>query len=351
MAWDDLHEPRTPDDRPSKGSGGSPGGGGGKPPFEIPQFQLPKFKPSMFLGIGLVVLLAWILPGLIYFVEPDEEGVVTTFGKYSRSSPPGMYFKFPSPIEHARTPKVTLIRRAEVGIRTTRNGPPQRVPAESLMLTGDQNLIDINLVVQYTVNDAVKFLFNTRNPRKLVKDSAETAIRGIVGSNNIDEALTTGKAEIQIKAKVLIQGLMDKYETGIHVVTVQLQDVSPPQQVAAAFKDVVSAKEDKERMINEAQGYRNTVIPAARGQAAEITLKAEAYREEVIKKSEGDVKRFMSQYEAYKKAPAITRKRIYLETMEEILPEMTKFVMSNDSKGVLPILPLGKNPLLPDSRN
>jgi membrane protease subunit HflK len=351
MAWDDLHEPRSSDDRP-KGSGGPPsGGGGGKPPFDLPQIQIPKFKPSVFLGIGLVVLLAWILPSVVYFVEPDEEGVVTTFGEFSRTSPPGMYFKFPSPIEHARTPKVTLIRRAEVGIRSTRNGPAQRVPAESLMLTGDQNLVDINLVVQYTIKDSVAYLFNTRNPRKLVKDSAETVIRGIIGSNKIDEALTTGKAKIQIDAKVLIQNLMDKYETGIHVVTVQLQDVSPPQQVAAAFKDVVSAREDKERMINEAQGYRNTVIPAARGQAAEITLKAEAYREEVIKKSEGDVNRFMSQYEAYKKAPAVTRKRIYLETMEEILPEMNKFVMSSDNKGVLPILPLGKNPLLPDSRN
>ena len=135
------------------------------------------------------------------------------------------------------------------------------------------------------------------------------------------------------------------------MVTVQLQDVSPPQQVAAAFKDVVSAKEDKERMINEAQGYRNAIIPEARGQAAKITRKAEGYREQVVKRSEGDVKRFISQYNAYKKAPDITRKRIYLETMEEILPQMNKFVMGNDTKGVLPILPLGKNPILPDSRN
>ena len=349
MAWDDLHEPRTPDDRPPKGPGGP--AGGGKSPFDIPQIQMPKFRPSMFIGIGLVILLAWIVPSVVYFVEPDEEGVVTTFGEFTRSNTPGMYFKFPSPIEHVRTPQVSIIRRAEIGIRTNRSGQQQRVPAESLMLTGDQNLVDVNVVVQYKISDAVAYLFNTRNPRKLVKDSAETVIRGIIGSNDIDGALTTGKAEIQIKAKELIQGLLEKYETGIHVVTVQLQDVSPPEQVAAAFKDVVSAKEDKERMINEAQGYRNAIIPEARGEAAKIIHIAEGYREQVIKRSEGDVKRFISQYNAYKKAPKITRKRIYLETMEEILPQMTKYVMGSDNKGVLPILPLGKNPILPNSRN
>ena len=348
MAWDDLHEPRTPEDRPPKGSGGPPGGG--KPPFDIPQIQMPKFRPSMVIGVGLVLLLAWIVPSVVYFVEPDEEGVVTTFGEFTRSNTPGMYFKFPSPIEHVETPKVSIIRRAEIGIRTNRNGPPQRVPAESLMLTGDQNLVDVNLVVQYKIIDAVAYLFNTRNPRKLVKDAAETVVRGIVGSNKIDEALTTGKAEIQIKAREGIQGLLEKYKTGILVVTVQLQDVSPPEQVAAAFKDVVSAKEDKERMINEAQGYRNAVIPEARGQAAEIIHKAEGYRAQVVKRSEGDVKRFMSQYNAYKKAPNITRQRLYLETMEEILPKMDKFVLSNDNNGVLPILPLGKNPLSSGSR-
>ena len=159
MAWDDLHEPRTPDDRPPKGPGGPSGGGGGKPPFDIPQIQMPKFRPSMLFGIGLVILLAWIVPSVVYFVEPDEEGVVTTFGKFSRSSTPGMYFKFPSPIEHVRTPQVSIIRRAEIGIRTNRSGQQQRVPAESLMLTGDQNLVDVNLVVQYKINDAVAYLF------------------------------------------------------------------------------------------------------------------------------------------------------------------------------------------------
>lgn len=349
MAWDDLHEQRPPED-PFKGRGGGPpGGGGGKPPFDIPQLNLPKFKPSMFLGIIILLLLVWIVPGTFYFVEPDEEGVVTTFGKFSRTTGPGLHFKFPSPIEHSFTPKVRQIRRAEIGFRANASGQVQRVPAESLMLTGDQNIVDINLVVQYRISDSVAYLFNVRRPHKLVRDAAETVIRGIIGSRNIDEALTTGKAAIQILSEEQIQKLLDTFEAGIQVVTVQLQGVNPPEQVAGAFKDVVSAREDKERMINEAQGYRNAVIPEARGQAAQILREAEAYREEKIKRAEGDVKRFLSQYEEYRKAPDITRKRIYLETMEEILPTVDKFVMGDQNQGVLPILPLSKNPILPDS--
>ncbi len=342
MPWDDLHEPKGPEDR-FKGGGGQ-GGGSQKPPFDIPQFKVPQFKPSIILGIILLLLVVWIVPGTFYFVEPDEEGVVTTFGKFSRTTSPGVHFKWPSPIEHAATPAIRQVRRAEIGFRTSQGRPLQRVPAESLMLTGDQNIIDINLVVQYRIMDSVKFLFNVRRPHKLIRDAAETVIRGIIGSKNIDEALTTGKAEIQILAKGQIQVLLDRYESGLQVVTIQLQDVHPPEQVEAAFKDVVSAREDKERMINEAQGYRNAVIPEARGQAAKIVREAEGYLEKVIKTAEGDAKRFLQQYAEYKKAPEITRKRIYLETMEEVLPNIKKFIMDNKKGGsVLPILPLGGN--------
>lgn len=339
MPWDDLHEPKGPEDR-FKGGGGSQQ----KPPFEIPQLKIPQFKPSMILGIILLLLIVWIVPGTFYFVEPDEEGVVTRFGKFHHTTSPGLHFKFPSPIEHAATPKIRQVRRAEIGFRASEGRPLQRVPAESLMLTGDQNIIDINLVVQYRIMDSVKYLFNVRRPHKLIRDSAETVIRGIIGSKKIDEALTTGKAEIQVLAKDQIQVLLDRYESGLQVVTIQLQDVHPPEQVEAAFKDVVSAREDKERMINEAQGYRNAVIPEARGQAAKIVREAEGYRERVIKTAEGDTSRFLQQYVEYKKAPDITRKRLYLETMEEILPTVKKFIM-NDKKGngVLPILPLGGN--------
>jgi len=339
MPWDDLHEPKGPEDR-FKGGGGSPQ----KPPFEIPQLKIPQFKPSMILGIILLLLVVWIVPGTFYFVEPDEEGVVTRFGKIHHTASPGLHFKFPSPIEHAATPKIRQVRRAEIGFRAAEGRPLQRVPAESLMLTGDQNIIDINLVVQYRIMDSVKYLFNVRRPHKLIRDSAETVIRGIIGSKKIDEALTTGKAEIQVLAKDQIQVLLERYDSGLQVVQIQLQDVHPPEQVEAAFKDVVSAREDKERMINEAQGYRNAVIPEARGQAAKIVREAEGYRERVIKTAEGDANRFLQQYAEYKKAPDITRKRLYLETMEEILPTVKKFIMDNKKgNGVLPILPLGGN--------
>ena len=339
MPWDDLHEPKGPEDRFR--SGGRQGGSQ-KPPFDIPQIKVPQFKPSMILGIILLLLVVWIVPGTFYFVEPDEEGVVTRFGKFHRTTSPGLHFKFPSPVEHAATPKIRQVRRAEIGFRAAEGRPMQRVPAESLMLTGDQNIIDINLVIQYRIMDSVKYLFNVRRPHKLIRDSAETVIRGIIGSKKIDEALTTGKAEIQVLAKDQIQTLLDRYDSGLQVVTIQLQDVHPPEQVEAAFKDVVSAREDKERMINEAQGYRNAVIPEARGQAAKIVREAEGYRERVIKKAEGDAKRFSQQFAEYKKAPDITRKRLYLETMEEILPTVKKFIMENKKGGgVLPILPLG----------
>jgi len=296
------------------------------------------------MGIALILLLVWLLPSIFYTVGPAEEGVVTRYGKYVRSEPPGLHVKFPSPIEHVSTPKVSIVRRAEIGFRIIDQGPPQKlrnVPAESLMLTGDQNIIDIHLVVQYQIRDTAAYLFNIQQKQKVVRNVAETVLRGIIGSKKIDEALTTGKNEIQILAKQKIQDLLDKYNSGILVVTTQLQDVHPPTQVAAAFKDVVAAREDKERLINEAQGYRNAIIPEARGKAAQIVRQAEGYREQKIKRAQGDAERFLAQYKEYEKAPAITRKRLYLETMEDILPRMSKFLMGTRGGGVLPILPLG----------
>lgn len=298
------------------------------------------------MGILILLLLFWLLPSIFYIVDPDEEGVVTRFGKFIRTETPGMHIKLPSPIEHVNTPKVKKVQREEIGFRILDSGPPAKVrdvPAESLMLTGDQNIIDIDFVVQYRISDTVAYQFNIRKKRKVVRNVAETVIRELIGKKKIDEALTTGKNEIQILAKERIQGLLDKYVSGYQIVAVQLQDVHPPTQVASAFKDVVSAREDKERMINEAQGYRNAVIPEARGRAARIVREAEAYREKKIKESEGDAKRFISQYEEYRKAPAITRKRIYLETMEEILPNMQKYIFGTKSTAPLPIISLGGN--------
>jgi membrane protease subunit HflK len=210
------------------------------------------------------------------------------------------------------------------------------------MLTGDENIVDIDLVVQYHIIDAKNFLFNIRNQPQAVHDVAETTLRGIIGNRPIDDVLTTGKAEIQIQVKETMQELLNKYESGIEILNAQLKDVSPPQPVDFAFKDVQSAKEDKDRLINEAKGYRNSVIPEARGKAAQIIAAAEAYREEVINKAQGDAHRFLAQYKEYKKAPSVTKTRIYLETMEEIYPGMKKVITSGNKSGVLPILSLNK---------
>ncbi len=339
MAWDDLHEPGGQQDRFKGGSRG-PGGG---PQFEIPQIKIPKFKPSVIWWGVVALLLLWILPSVIYFVEQDAEGVVTRFGKYHRTTQPGPHLKMPSPLEIVYKPRVRQVQRAEIGFIINQAGQVQDFPHESLMLTGDQNIVDIDLVVQFDIKDAKDYLFNVRDQEAVVRNAAETVIRGIVGSKQIDEALTTGKEEINTLVEVQIQLLLDKYQSGVRILSTQLQDVHPPAQVASAFNDVVSAREDKERLINEAQGYRFAIIPEARGKAARIVREAEAYREQTVKKSEGDASRFLAQYEEYKKAPDITRKRIYLETMEEIYPNVQKFVMGSKGSGVLPILPLGQN--------
>ena len=345
MSWDDIEDPRPPRDRDRGGRGGrggGPGGGDQGPQFEMPPIKMPPINPSTILAGVVILLLVWIVPSVVYTVAQDEVGVVTRFGEYVRTTPPGLQFKLPSPIEHVQTPTVRKIRAATVGFRQN-NTREQDVPNESHMLTGDENIVDIDLVVQYHIVEAKNYLFNIRNQAQAVHDVAETALRGIIGNRPIDDVLTTGKAEIQIQVKEAMQMLLDKYESGIEILNTQLKDVSPPKAVDFAFKDVQSAKEDKDRLINEAKGYRNSIIPEARGKAAQIVAEAEAYREEVISKAEGDAHRFLAQYKEYRKAPEVTKQRIYLETMEEIYPGMNKVITSGGKSGVLPILPLNKN--------
>ena len=343
MAWDDIHDPGEPRKRGGGGrGGGGPGGEDQGPAFQMPPIKIPKLTPTTLM-IGLAALLAiWIVPSVVYTVAQDEVGVVTRFGEYVRTTPPGLQFKFPSPIEHVETPQVRKVRSSTVGFRQ-RGTQEQDRPNESLMLTGDENIVDIDLVVQYHIIDAKNYLFNVRNQALAVHDVAETSIRGIIGNRPIDDVLTTGKAEIQIQLKDNMQAILNKYESGIEILNTQLKDVSPPGAVDSAFKDVQSAKEDKDRFINEAKGYRNQIIPEARGKSAQIIAAAEGYREEVINKAKGDAHRFLAQYKEYKKAPAVTKKRIYIETMEEIYPSMNKVIISKDQGGVLPILPLTGN--------
>lgn len=322
----------------------------GIPSLRIPKFNLPGFKmPRLPLLIAILGLM-WLATG-IYIIAPDEKGVVLRFGKWVATTDPGPHYHLPTPIETVLKPKVTEVKRIEVGFRTIDQGPPARysdVPRESLMLTGDENILDIDIIVQYRILDPGKFLFNIRDPHVTVRVASEAALREVIGANTIDEALTVGKFAIQENTKRLLQQILDSYESGLQIVAVQLQDVHPPDQVREAFRDVASAKEDKIRLINEAEGYRNAILPETRGRAAQIVNNAEAYMEEKILKAKGDADRFKSVLAEYEKAKDITRTRLYLETMEEILPEMDKFILGGDSgRSVLPILPLGKGSLIP----
>ena len=293
---------------------------------EIPDFN---FK---IMPVVIGVLILWLLSG-IYMVGPDEVGVVRTFGSFSRITQSGLNWKFPSPIETVNTPKVTEVKRIEIGFRTLRNGQYRTVEKESLMLTGDENIVDAEMIVQYKIKEPIDYLFKIVEPELTVREAAEASLRTIVGRNKIDETLTTGKFTIQEETKIQLQSILDKYQSGIHVVAVQLQDVSPPKEVIGAFKDVASAKEDKNRMVNQAEGYRNDVIPKARGEAEAMIRLAEGFKESRIKRSEGDAAKFTTILKEYRKAKNITEKRLYLETMEKVLPGIEKIIVPDKNSG------------------
>jgi len=294
--------------------------------IEIPEFNF-KITPVI---IGVIVL--WLLTG-VYIVGPDEVGVVRTFGEFTRVTQSGLNWKFPAPIETANTPKVTEVKRIEIGFRSMKNGQYRTVEKESLMLTGDENIVDAEMIVQYKIKDPVHYLFKIVGPELTVRQAAEASLRTIVGRNKIDETLTTGKFTIQEETKLQLQSILDMYESGIHVVAVQLQDVSPPKEVIGAFKDVASAKEDKNRMINQAEGYRNDVIPKARGEAEAMIRDAEGFRDSRIKRAEGDAAKFTTILKEYNKAKSITEKRLYLETMEKVLPDIEKIIVPDKDSG------------------
>ena len=295
------------------------------------EVDLPSIGIIPMLGIGLVI---WLLTGA-YVVGPDEVGVVQTFGEHTRVTQSGLNYHLPYPIETVQTPKVTEVKRVEIGFRTMGNNQYRTIEKESLMLTGDENIVDAELIVQYKIKDAASYLFNFVEPVLTVREAAEASLRTVIGKHKIDEALTSGKFLIQEETKDLLQSILDKYGSGVLVVAVQLQDVSPPKQVRAAFKDVASAKEDKNRMINQAEGYRNDVIPKARGEAQAMISEAEGFREARVSRAEGEVARFNAMLVEYKKAKVVTRKRLYLETMEEILPNINKYIIPGGDGGNL----------------
>jgi membrane protease subunit HflK len=292
--------------------------------------------------IILLLVLVWILSGM-YIVAPDEQGVVKSFGKFTRTLEPGLHYHLPYPIESVSKPKVSQIRRFEFGFRTVNSGPtPQYKPMadEALILTGDKNIIDVWFIVQFRIKDAVNYLFSVSDPFKTMRDAAEATMRAVMGENKINTAMTTGRVNIQNDAQKALQKILDGYESGLQIIAVQLQAVQPPEQVRKAFTDVTSAREEKNKFINEAESYTSDILPRAEGLAVQIELEAEGYKEQKIKQAQGDADRFLALLKEYRNAMNVTRKRLYLETMEEILGQARKLVVDLDKQGVIQLLPL-----------
>jgi len=340
------------------GSGPQQSGGGSRPPdleeiLRRSQDRLRSFLPGNLGGrgialIALVVVVLWGFSGF-FRVEPDELGVVLRFGKFTREVQPGLNYHLPYPIETALTPPALRVNKTDVGIRAVedlrRGASVRELPEESLMLTGDENIVDVDFSVLWRVkpNQVGDYLFNVQNPEGTVKAVAESAMREVIGRSNIQPILTGARQVTETAVQELMQKILDDYRAGILVQQVQLQKVDPPGQVIDSFRDVQAARSDLERAQNEAQTYANRVVPEARGRAAKITQDAEAYREQTVAEAKGETSRFLQIYEQYKKAPGVTRERMYLETMERILGSNNKTIIdtgSQPSQGVVPYLPL-----------
>jgi len=341
------------------GSGPSPRGRGPQPPdFEEllrrgqDRFRrvLPPggFSSRRWIALGaLVVVGAWVASG-IYTVDPDEVGVVLRFGAYNRTTEPGLNYHLPAPIERVLKPSVTRVNRTEIGYRNAegaaiRGAATRQVPEEALMLTGDENIVDINFTVFWVIKDAKAYLFNIRAPEATVKSAAESAMREVIGETPIAQALAEGRGKIETDTHTLLQGILDTYRAGIVVTQLQLLRVDPPNPVIDAFRDVQRALADRERLRNEAEAYRNDIIPRARGDAVRIKQEAQAYRQEITARAQGDADRFTSVYRAFKAAQDVTIQRLYLETMEEVLKNSNKVIIDKSAQnqsGVLPFLPL-----------
>jgi membrane protease subunit HflK len=297
--------------------------------------------PKVALILLAVVIILWLVfGGPFYIVGPDEEGIIQTFGKYTSSTSPGFHFKFPWPIQTVIVPKVKEIKRLEVGFRTKPGtGSAQYEDAtnssamlrEAQMLTGDENVVNNSMIVQYKIKNAVDYVFNVKDQEGTLHDLAEAAERQVVGNRPIDDTLTTGKTDIQLEVLDKIQAMADQFGLGVTITAVQLQDVQPPGEVAAAFKDVATAKEDRDGIINTARGYQNEKIPQARGKAAQLLRESEGYERERVAMAEGDASRFLALAEEYKKAPAVTRERLYLETMKSVLPRVKKVIVDDEA--------------------
>jgi len=294
----------------------------------------------------LIAIIALVVAFAAYFfftfrVAQNEEGVVLRFGSYNRDAQPGLNFRLPYPIETVYTPQVTTINRVTVGTSGT-SGDGSDIPEESLMLTGDENIVDINFTVFWKIDDAAKYIFNMQDPDGTVKAVAESAMREVIGQSNIADVLTQAREVTENNVEKLIQQTLDEFGAGVEITQVQLLKVDPPAEVIASFRDVQAARADQERIQNQAQTYANQVVPEAKGRASQITAAASAYHDQIIAEAQGGANRFEQVYDSYRAAPDVTRKRMYLETMEAILGSVDKVIIDDKAgkTGVVPYLPL-----------
>ncbi len=342
--------------RPTGGSGG----GGQQPNIEEmlrrSQHRVRRVMPGGFgspVAIALIILVllgVWLLSGL-YRVQENERGVPLLFGDWSGDvTEPGLHWWPPAPIGEVLVPPVTQINRLNIGFRDasdirTRTTSTRDVQNESLMLTSDQNIADVDFTVQWRISNAGEFLFNIRTPEETVKAAAESAMREVVGQTALDDLLTTAREEVQSKTRDLIQSILDGYGAGIAIERVQLQKTEAPPPVIDAFNDVQRARQDKEKLQNEAESYRNRIVPTSRGEAAGLIQEATAYRERVIKEAQGEASRFDQIYETYRSAPEVTRRRLYIETLRDVLEKADKVIIDDGAEGgqgVVPYLPLNE---------
>ncbi len=342
------------------GGGGPWGGGGGPGGQRPPDFEdfirkgQERFRRMLPGGMGagrgifliaLALLVLWGFSGL-YRVQPDQQGVELVFGRWDGvTTEPGLRWNYPFPIGEVETPSVTSIQQIEIGFRSSgergRSGK-RNVDEESLMLTGDQNIIDIEFTVQWKISDAGQYLFNIRDPESTVKVVAESTMREIIGQTDIQPALTEARQEIELRTRELLQETLTEYEAGIEITEVQLQEVLPPDQVIDAFDDVQRARQDLDRLRNEAEAYRNDILPRARGEAQRAIQEAEAYKERLENEADGEAQRFLSVFAAYKQNPDVARRRMYLETIQDVLSRTDKVVMDPGIQGTVPYLPLNE---------
>ncbi|MDC8444864.1 MAG: FtsH protease activity modulator HflK [Nitrosomonas sp.] len=316
------------------GKEGKGGNDGGSPRNKEPR----QYSSGSIIAILVLLLIVWVGSGF-YIVSEGHRGVVLRFGAYVDTTQAGLRWHMPYPIEQVEIVNVSQVRTVEIGYR---NNVRSKVLREALMLTDDENIIDIQFAVQYILNDPENFLFNNREPDDAVLQAAETAIRQVIGQSKMDFVLYEGREQVASAATVLMQEILDRYQIGISISRVTMQNAQPPEQVQAAFDDAVKAGQDRERQKNEGQAYANDVIPRARGNAARLIEESQGYRERVIASAEGDASRFSQILEEYSKAPGVTRERLYLDMMQQVLTSTSKIMVDQQSAGNLLYLPLDK---------